>query len=357
MSLVDRAFAVLGSSRTSALLSALMSAFALGAVFIPQGKLAEDLARYAEIADLSSAAAFGLTDIYRSPWFYLVLVLIAGNALALLLRERFERSAPPPDTAPADAPLRASVHSARPERALDELRAALEPTLGSPGRANVDGAKVELRYDAGSFSRRAPILLHFGFVSMVLGAGLYAIEENGEGGIAHGIFEILDRQTHTTGHFDLVAGEAFTFFQYPTQWMLRDYVPAQGVMGPAVRFDRMGSNNEPPREVWVYLNAPPGFDERHRQDEVAITAVSMGLSSIPGRGLSASSGAPLIALGLALAVLGIFAQAQAAGSLFIRLNGDEVELLAVPESKQRERFERSFQVWKSKVERALASYA
>jgi hypothetical protein len=262
--------------------------------------------------------------------------------------------------------LRASALASRPERALEEARAVLSSALGAPVRSIADGAKVELVFDSGAFARRAPIFLHFAIVTMVLGAALFAREQAEGGGVAHGVFSIFDRQTRTTGHFDIVAGESFTFFQYPTQWVLRDYVVDRNGLGPAVRFQRAGSAQEMPREVWIYEKAPlqagpdgrlMGFDERHRADDVAITALSLKLDPLPGRGLSASVGGPFVALGLALVVLALAAQSQPAGRVFVRFDGDEVELIGVALAGSEDRFARAFSGWAKRVERAIASYA
>lgn len=358
MGALDRAFEALGSVRSSALLSTLLAGAALVSGVVPQGKTADDLARAADAADLHRLAAWGLTDIYTSNWFYALLVLLAGNALAFVILQRFGRSGPAlPDKAPAKASAKASALASRPERALEEARAVLISALGAPVRSSADGAKAELVFDSGAFARRAPLLLHFAIVTMVLGAALFAREQAEGGGVAHGVFTIFDRQTRTTGHFDIVAGEPFTFFQYPTQWVLRDYVPSRDGLGPAVRFQRAGSAQEMPREVWIYLNAPPGFDERHRADDVAITAQSLRLEPLPGRGLSASAGGPFVALGLALVVLALAAQSQPAGRVFVRFDGDEVELIGVALAGSEDRFARAFSGWAKRVERAIASYA
>lgn len=353
MEVIDRSWRVLASQRTTAVLALLFSAAAFIAALVPQGSEALVLAKDAGARRLHELAAWGLTDVFVSPFFYAVAALLVGNLVAVavsnLRSARLGISAEPPKKAPLERQLTAP----HPERALERLRETFISRLAQPAGQGVQGARAILVFDSGAGAQLAPLAAHLGLMMLVLGAGLYAASASESSGVPRARLDITDTRTNTTGHFDMVAGEPFQLFQYTARYTLRDYVPSREGLGPAVRIERTQQDQPQPQDFWVYLNAPAGFDQRHRQSEVVFDARWMGLSPLPGQGLADSPLGVLMIVGLALIGIGAMKSTRARGRLWVDVNGDTVRLVGVPAMAGDSDFAASFDRWTLVAQSAL----
>jgi hypothetical protein len=346
---------VLSSTRTTAVLALVFSLAAFVAAAVPQGKEALAIARDAAASDLHRLAAWGLTSVFTSPWFYAVAALLAGNLTAIGLARGFSapRGKISPE-APPSAALSRELTAAEPENAVEIVRSVLGSRLGAPRAEKVAGARVSMVFDPGGNEEAGTLAAHLGLMLLVLGAGLYAASSADEKGVPHAKLEITDSRTKTTGHFDMVAGEPFELFQYPARYILRDYLASREGLGPAVRIERTASQG-PPSDFWVYAQAPAGFDRRHRHDDVEIQAVWLGLSPLPGRGQAASPLGVLMAIGLALIVFGALRSQTSAGRVWVDLEGDRVRLQGQPYLPGDEGFAAAFERWALLTQAALGA--
>lgn len=354
---IDGGWRLLSSQRTTALLAILFSSAAFVAAIVPQGGEAIELARDRQAAVLHDLAAWGLTDVFASPFFKALGALLVGNLAAVALAGLRSGAGKANVEPPARAPLEKEIKTAFPEVALEIMREVFIPRLGQPSGQAVQGARVVMVFDSGGNTNLAPILTHLGLMFLVLGAGIHAASARDQAGITHAILEITDSQTKAVGRFDMVAGEPFTLFQFPSKYVLRDYSPAKEGQGPAVRIERTPPAGETPSDFWVYLNAPAGFDAEHRRGEVAFQAVKMGLSPLPGQGLADSSFAVLMIGGLAMMGVGAMKSGRAKGRLWIDTKGDVVRLAGVPAFLGDTDFANAFERWSLTAEAALSTDA
>lgn len=245
---------------------------------------------------------------------------------------------------PKAAPHQVELAASLPERAVEALRETFRGALGSsPLEEQVEGSKVVMVFETNPAARLAPLLAHLGLVLLVIGAGLASRPPPPARTMVRGQFRVLDSRSGTTGYFDMGQGEPFEFFQWNAKYTLRDYLPSKGRLGPAVRFEEVDSGGKrPPSDFWVYLNAPPGFDQRHRRGTVAIEADWIGMVPAPGSGMASSWAMVLVLAGLGLLIIGAFSGQRAEGRLWIEADGDRVRVLGLPAYRQDPAFQASF---------------
>lgn len=345
--LVDRVWLVLSSVRTTAILAIVLALVAGLAAFVPQGRDALELLRLPHTEQLQELAAWGITDVFSSAWVRAIGVLLLGNVLAVSLR-LFRRGAVESDysVAPRHAPNEVALAAPFPEVAVEQLRESFRETLGgAPTSERVEGAKVTMSFQTSPGAEAAPLLAHLGLVALVVGAGLAVQPAPRMDTVVRAVLEVKDSRTKTVGLFDMVQDESRQFFQWRPRYFLRNYVPTKDGLGPAVRIEKVIDDTKRIDEFWVYLNAPEGFDERHRQGFVAVRALQMGLAPTPGNGLSQSSGGLLLLAGFGLLLIGAAAGSRPDGRLWVEVDGDQVRLLGVPARSEDSTFASAFKRW------------
>lgn len=336
----------LSSLRTTAILATLLALLAGVAAVVPQGHEALALAALEHSDQIRTFAAWGLTDVFGSAWLKAAGVLFAVNVVAVFIRTGAQAKSEVAPRIPAKAPHRAELRASLPERAVESLRETFRSALGtSPLAEKVEGSRVTMVFDTAAAAARAPLLAHLGLAMLVAGAA-WAVQPAPKGRMmVRALLEVKDSRSQTVGRFDLAQGETVKFFQWRPDYVIREYVQSKDGLGPAIRMERIMNDQKRITDFWVYLNAPPGFDERHRRDIVAITAKSMGLAPMPGAGLTASPGAGLLLAGLGLLLIGILTGARPAGRIWLEADGDEVRIVGVPGSREDPAFQKSFERW------------
>lgn len=343
--LIEGAFLALASQRTTSLLVIVLAAFVAIAAFVPQGREALELARDPNATMMHQLAAWRLTDIFDSAWMHALAALLVANlaamALATFLRERSDDHLRPP----SNAPLTEELRPEEPEHAAMTLRELFRSGFGVPVKEDVEGARVTMVFDTSQSGRLAPMATHIGLIVLVLGAALIGRPVDNDRSIARAFLDVRDTRTGKVGDFDMVAGESFTFFQWPSKYSLRFYVPSYEGLGPAIQIAR--SDNQGRQEAfWVFQRAPLGFDKRHRNGEVEIVARWMGLVPPPGQGLANQPGAILLVFGLGLLVFGSMSGRRPEGRLWLEADGDRVRFLGVPRARADRAFARMFERWR-----------
>lgn len=346
----------LSSVRTTALLAILLALFAGIAAVVPQGWPAIEIARLEHAESIQKLAAWGLTNVFESPWIRALGAILLVNIASVVARSRMSR---PPEqqllTPPRGAPFQQELKAPLPERAVEALRETFRAALSTaPVAEQIEGGRVTMVFDTSRRADVAPLMAHLGLVLLVVGAGLSVHPPPRKQAVVQAILDVRDSRTGTIGHFDMVSGEPFQFFQWRAQYAVRDYVVDKDGLGPAIRMEQMFMDSEErPMEFWVYQNAPPGFDRRHRQDVVAIEARRMGIVPLPGAGLASRPSSFLLIAGLGLLVFGALAGNRPRGRLWLETNGDEVRLTGVPHYAGDRGFEGGFNRWSLLARAAL----
>jgi hypothetical protein len=290
--------------------------------------------------------AWGLTDVASSPWFFALLALLVGNLLALSLRLLWARRPAPDDAAlAASAPHQAVIEAAWPERAVEGVRAVLARALGRPAVERVEGPRVLLAFETAPRARLTPLLTHVGLVLLVLGAVLATRPPDRSESMVRALLVVTEPRSGSVGRFDLAQEEVRTFFQLPFEYVIRDYVADRAGLGPALRMERLDNQRGVRDPFWIYLEAPPGFDARHREGAVEIVAEKMGLVPKPGSGLPSRPEAVLLLIGLAFLAVGARELERADGRLIVEAEGRSVRVAGVPRSEGDARFGRAFRRW------------
>ncbi len=328
------------------------------AAVVPQGWEAVELARLPYANQIQELARWGLTEVFSSAWIRALGALLLINVAAVVLRHRMTlgvRSGmiDPPRAAPYAESLTAPL----PERAVEALRATFRTLMGgSPVSERVDGSKVTMMFETARRAEIAPLFAHLGLVLLVVGAGLSVHPPSRNKSVVHAILDVKDSRTGTVGRFDMATGEPYQFFQWRPHYVIRDYSIDRNGLGPAIRMDQIVDDKESRTvDFWVYQNAPPGFDERHRKDVVSIQAVQIGVVALPGTGLSAQPASFLLIAGLALLGFGALAGNRAQGRLWLEADGDAVRIVGVPRHAGDPSFERGFSRWSIMARAALES--
>lgn len=344
-SAIESMFLGLASQRTSSLLVIVLAAFVAIAAFVPQGREALEIARDPGATVMHQLAAWGLTDVFASAWMRALAVLLVANmlaaAVATFLRAKNDDSL----RAPATAPHTAEIAPEEPEHAALALRDLFRSGFGTPVREDVDGSKITMVFDTAPSGRLAPMATHIGLIVLVLGAALIGRPIDDTRALPRARLEVKDTTSGKVGSFDMIAGEPWQFFRWPSKYALRYYLPSFEGLGPAIQIER--TDNEGHREgFWILQRAPEGWDERHRKGEVSIRATWMGLVAPPGQALASQPGAILLVLGFGLMAFGALSGRKPEGRFWIEADGDRVRVLGVPRAREDRGFGRLFDRWR-----------
>jgi hypothetical protein len=308
-------FRGLGSGPAVGLATALTTAWVLVAARFPQGWWAEALLESERYAELREWAAWGLTEAARAPCFWAAISLTFGSMLAHALRPR--------GLGPAR---RTVLRSERPETAVETVERSFRRLAGRPGRLEVDGARVQLY-----FGRRAPDLaMNLGVLVIIMAGAASLAPPPPSDMVARAVLEVRDRRNGTAGVFEMSQGETRTFFRDPRPYTLGAYLPDRNGLGPAVSLEIRDPESGRTEQFWVYADAPPGFDGRHRQGEVSVEARRLSLVPRPGRGLTTGPLPLLLMLGLVLIGFGFLAAGRPEGDWWVEVDGPRIEVQARP---------------------------
>lgn len=342
--MVEKLWAGVSSLRTTALLAIAMALVAGMAAIVPQGWVAVEFARVENATRMQSLAAWGLTDIFDSAWIKALASLLVMNVVAVVLRSFLTGKKEEEDaTAPDKAPLEEHLVAPLPERAVEALRETFRAALRSaPLKEKVEGSRVTMLFETSRRAELNPLLAHLGLVLLVVGAGLSMRAPAMGNANVHAIMDIQENKTGTVGRFDMAGGESFQPFRTRAKYTVRDYVSDKKGLGPAVRVDMTMTEPVQRLEFWVYLNAPPNFDQKHRKDAISFRAVEIGMEAVPGHGLSSRPASFLMIAGLGLLVFGAFAGSRPQGKLWLEADGDKVRLAAIPQHSEDEAFSSGF---------------
>jgi hypothetical protein len=133
--------------------------------------------------------------------------------------------------------------------------------------------------------------------------------------------------------FNLRAGEQRNFFTFPDSYFVRLYKRTKNGLGPAILLERRRKDAKRGESFWIYQNAPPGFDQRHRKGQVIIEALELGMVPLPGQGLNNSPLVLLLLLGVALCFVGLSASRKAGGRIWIAFERRDLEIIGHPGRK------------------------
>lgn len=340
---VEAAYLALSSERTTAILVIALSVVAGLSIVIPQGREAMTLAVRPGATTIQRLAAWGLTDIFDSAWVRGLAVLLGANLLTVLFGARRARRRHEIPAPPAWAPFQATLAAARPECAVESLRDVFSRRFGAPEAERVDGSHVTMVFETSPRGRFAPLFVHFGLALLVAGAAWSSGPVADNHAIVRAVLEIKDSSTGTSGIFDMVSGEPVNLFRWPGRYELRDYAFSKDGLGPAVHIEHVIEQEKRSDDFWVYRDAPPTFDERHRRGEVSIRALRMGLVPMPGTGLTSSPAAVVMVAGIGLLAFGLFSSRHPEGLIWVEADGDVVRLTGVPRAREDRGFERDFE--------------
>lgn len=340
---VERAFLVLASPRTTSVLVILLAAFVAITALVPQGREAVPLAEHPDATAIHALIRLGLTEVFESSWIRALFVLLGGNFLAFLYVARQSAAPRRLATPPTDPELRAELSAQTPERAVEALRDTFRAYLGAPESEEVRGSRVTMLFSTNAGGRYTGMFAHLGLVMMIAGAGLASRPPPASKTAVRALLEVKDTSSGFVGSFDMVAGEPFQFFRWPAKYTIRNYSPSRDGLGPAVQLERVETEDRSRTETfWVFLNAPGGFDERHRRGEVAIVARSMGLVALPGFGVTSSPAAALLVFGFGLLLAGAAGARRPEGWFWVVADGDRVTVTGLAADPEDGGFERIF---------------
>jgi hypothetical protein len=348
----------ISSLRTTAILAIVLALLAGVAAVVPQGWTAVELARLPHATQIQRMVQWGMTEIFDSAWIRAAGILLLINVAAVIYRSRMSESAggtliDPPRSAPCSETLKAPM----PERAVESLRETFRSLMRSaPVAEKVEGSRVVMMFETARRAELGPLLAHIGLVLLVVGAGLSVKPPPRNKSVASAILAVTDSKTGTVGTFDMVSGETFQFFQWRPRYVLRDYVIDRLGLGPAIRMEQMFPDQQNRTvDFWIYQNAPPGFDARHRKDVVAIEAKRLGVTPLPGTGLASQPASFLLIAGLGLLCFGALAGTRAQGRLWLEADGEDVRIVGLPQHAGDPSFERGFSRWSLMARAALES--
>ncbi len=332
------------SLNTTALLTTTFATLCLVGVLVPQGNTALEIAESAQAVTLHRLIAWGLTDIFRSPWLWALGVLLASHLLAVFARWLMMPGGGATRLAGLNSEdpswLHEVLHAPLPEQAVERLRSTFRSLVGAPVSEEVKKSRVIMGFETSPGAKFAPLWIHVGMMLLVLGAGIIATPSATGSAIAHAVLEVTHPQSGAFGVFDMAEHETVQFFQHPARYRIRRFVRAKDNLGPAIQMEKLQANR-PPEDFWIYANAPIGFD-RHRRGAFSIRALKLDRVPPPGQGVTASPGASLLLAGLALLLIGTVLRARPQGSLWIDVDGDQVKLSASPKHHGDPSFERHF---------------
>ncbi|MEL6188547.1 MAG: cytochrome c biogenesis protein ResB [Myxococcota bacterium] len=334
------------------MLAALVAVSAL----VPQGWHAVRLAAFDGSPLLRQLHAWGLTDVASSPWLYALLVLLVGNLVAVALRAYFARPRIlEEDRFLAEAPHRERLETSAPEQAVARVRATFGSLFGRPVEEKVDGARVVLAYESAPRAALSPLVAHVGLVVLMLGTVLATRPAPFAKSMVRARLMVTDTQGGSVGRFDMAQDEVLTFFQWPSEFSIRGYTPQKDGLGPAIRMERVDPERRRVDVFWIYRDAPPGFDGRHRvgldggpeqrTGQVVIEATDMGMVPRPGEGLASQPEAVLLLLGLGLLALGIVELSRPDGRVLAVVEGRHIDIAGTARDGDPRRFGAAFDRW------------
>ena len=334
----------LSSETCTGLLVILLSAVVLVAIVVPQGQEALDIAVSSQATLLHTAAKWGITEIYRSAWVRALGVLFGANVFAMLFdtflvhRNRTKASI----ELPSSSPLKAELTAKYPEKTMEYVRGALSSVFGLPEAEQIqDDRSLMLYHSAKDFHWRT-IISHFGLAAVLLGVGLYSVSFDPTTVSPRAILKVTDPVSGSSGVFNLRAGESRKFFSYPDRYFVRSYKRAKDGLGPAVLIEKRRQNAQRGESFWVYLNAPEGFDRKHRQGQVDIKAMKLGRTPLPGVGLINSPVILLILGGIASILVGLRKSQESGGTVWVSFRKRTVVLAGRPKVTNDKRFKYDF---------------
>lgn len=344
---IVNAWRALASTRTTAAIAIAMALMAFVAVLVPQGDTALALARYENSEAIQAFHTWGLTTVLESAWLKVLLVLLAGNLVALAAasmrpQATASKTVELPDRAAEDT----KMVAAKPEAAVEALRETFRSIFGAPPAAErVEGARVVMAFNAGKQAKLAPLWAHLGLILLVVGAVWATQPPPGGKLMVRALLKVQDSRTGAIGHFDMVQDDPRQFFQWRAQYVIRSYSASRAGLGPAIRLERAFPDQQRRDDFWVYRDAPEEFDQKHRQGMVSISAKKLGIVPVPGSGLTSSGAAVLLLFGLGFLVYGAAAGTQAQGRLWIDVDGRDVRLAGAPQKAGDPLFTQAFRRW------------
>lgn len=338
---------VLSSPISSAVLGAALAALVAVSVVVPQGWIAVELAGLDEASGLRQAYRWGLTDVAHSPWLYGLLVLLGVNLAAGIIRVLIAPSRSTASTSEA----RVEIAARRPERAAEALRLALGRWLGRPVEEAANGPRVRMVFETAPRARWVPLVLHCGLGLLLVGAVLAARPAERADSLVKAEFVVRDANSPSLGFFDVAQNEERQFFGSPNAHTIIGFDPDRRNLGPAVWVAMTDASGRLIDRFWVYRDAPPGFDARHRRGAVAITATRMGYGAKPGHGLVSTWASVVLLVGLGLLGIGLLDLGRPEGLVVVEADGATVWLDGVAARRSDAGFRRLF----SRTERLARS--
>ena len=344
---VDRLWKGFSSLSTTAALGIALATLVGVSAFVPQGWLAVELAGLERTEGIRNLHAWGLTNIAYSPWLSALCCLIVGNFIAVGLRIYGERTGQPADGAKnlENAHHKIEVSAHEPEHAAEQVRHVLNSALGRPIQESVRGSTVTLTYETAPRALMSPLMTHLGLVLLLVGAVFASRPAPAKRSVVRAELKVTDTRTGSVGIFDMAQFENRTFFQWPFDYSIQNYVQQKDGLGPAIQMRRLDDQRRQVSVFWVYLNAPPHFDARHRRGAVKIEARSMGITARPEAGMASRTESVLLLLGLGLLAIGTLELGRPVGQLVVRTDGRKVKLFGLPSTQGDKKFAFSFKKW------------
>lgn len=329
--LLDLPRIAIASAWTRSLALIALAAAVLTAARVPQGWLAHEVLRGPHPGPLVRWAEWGLTELPEQPLFWALLLLFVSSGVLGALRTARSND----EEAMASRVL--TARSARPESAPESMAAALRPHLGEPEHADWDGTKTRLTYVLGPGPGDA-VRSYLG-LAIVFVTGVYVLQPPPPNRtVARAWLAAEEVRTGNRGVFDLVEGEEFSFFQSSDVYVLRGYASDRLGLGPALQFQWGEPGGQPFGAFWVYENAPPGFDQRHRRAAVGFDVLRAEVQPVPGAGPTARPASWGLILGAGLLMMGALVRLQPVSRVEVVCSGHDLRLeLRGPESAKTER--------------------
>ena len=341
---MQRLWGFVSSEICTGLLVVLLSVVVLVAIIVPQGQEALDIAVSAQATALHTAAKWGFTEIYRSAWVRALGVLFVANVFAMLFDTflTHRNRAKTPIEAPTSSPIQVELRAKFPEKTMEHVRGAFTSVFGLPELEQVKGNRSLILYNSARDFHWRSIISHFGLAGVLLGVGLYSISFDPTTVSPRAILKVTDPVSGSSGVFNLRAGESRKFFSYPDRYFVRSYKRTKDGLGPAVLIEKRRENAQRGESFWVYLNAPEGFDRKHRQGQVDIKAIKLGRTPLPGVGLINSPVILLILGGIASILIGLRRSQESGGTVWVSFQKRTLMLAGRPKMNGDRRFMRDF---------------
>ncbi|MGF1509408.1 MAG: hypothetical protein ACFB9M_07895 [Myxococcota bacterium] len=321
-------FDALGSNAMVLTCSSLLGAWVLIAALIPQGWWAEELLRHERYLALRPYAQIGLTDSLSSGWLKALVALSVGSLVCAALRT----------DAPTSVRRVFDLRVTRPDQAVDVVQTILRPWFGAPVRVEAEGARSRFGYRARAGSAILPI--HVGLALVFVGALMAIVPGPRSEMVVRAWLQVRDPGGGAIGVFDMVEGEEQRFFQSNMTYRLMSFTPDRLGLGPAIQLQAQPPSG-PSEAFWLFEDADPGFDARHRQGQVEFQRVSIQLQPKPGFAFSGTGGGfspVLLIAGLTVMGLGVLSVGRPGGRWTVELIGARAWVIAETSPGGEERF-------------------